>query len=47
MSKVPVLGDIPLFAELFRNTKTETERSTVIVFLAPTDRRKLFELRAA
>lgn len=36
MSKVPVLGDIPLFGELFRNTKTETERSTVIVFLRPT-----------
>ena len=34
--KFPVLGDIPLFGELFRNTKTETERSTVIVFLRPT-----------
>ncbi len=35
MSKVPVLGDIPLFGELFRSTNTEKERSTVIVFLRP------------
>lgn len=35
MSKVPVLGDIPLFGELFKSTRTETERSTVIVFLRP------------
>jgi type IV pilus assembly protein PilQ len=36
MSKVPVLGDIPLFGELFKSTNTETERSTVVVFLRPT-----------
>jgi len=35
MSKVPVLGDLPLFGELFRSTSSETERSTVIVFLRP------------
>ena len=35
MSKVPILGDIPLFGELFKSTNTETERSTVIVFLRP------------
>lgn len=35
MSKVPVLGDIPLFGELFKSTSSETERSTVIVFLRP------------
>ena len=36
MSKVPILGDIPLFGELFKSTTNETERSTVIVFLRPT-----------
>ena len=35
MSKVPILGDIPLFGELFRSTRTEIEKSTVIVFLRP------------
>ncbi len=35
LSKVPILGDIPLFGELFKSTNTETERSTVIVFLRP------------
>jgi len=35
MSKVPILGDIPLFGELFKSTTNETERSTVIVFLRP------------
>lgn len=35
MSKVPILGDVPLFGELFKSTKTETERSTVVVFLRP------------
>lgn len=35
MSKVPILGDIPLFGELFRSRKTEKEKSTVVVFLRP------------
>ncbi|NJL83847.1 MAG: general secretion pathway protein GspD, partial [Chloroflexaceae bacterium] len=35
VSKVPILGDIPLLGALFRSTDTETLRSEVIVLLTP------------
>lgn len=35
MSKVPILGDIPLLGELFKNHENKKERSNVIVMLRP------------
>ncbi|MDY6941053.1 MAG: AMIN domain-containing protein [Cyanobacteriota bacterium] len=35
VSKVPILGDIPLIGALFRNTSRENTRSEVIVLLTP------------
>ncbi len=35
VSKVPILGDLPLIGALFRNTSTQNNRSEVIVLLTP------------
>ncbi len=35
VSKVPVLGDIPILGALFRSTNTDTERQEVIILLTP------------
>jgi type IV pilus assembly protein PilQ len=35
VSKVPILGDIPLLGSLFRSTKKDNERAEVIVLLTP------------
>ncbi|NEO66278.1 MAG: type II and III secretion system protein, partial [Moorea sp. SIO4G2] len=35
VSKVPVLGDIPLLGALFRRTRKENERREVIILLTP------------
>lgn len=35
ISKVPILGDIPLLGSLFRSTEKENERAEVIVLLTP------------
>ena len=35
VSKVPLLGDLPLLGSLFRTTSTENERSEVVVLLTP------------
>jgi general secretion pathway protein D len=34
-SKVPALGDIPVFGWLFRNTKTTAEKTNLYIFLTP------------
>ena len=33
--KVPLLGDIPIFGQLFRDERTSNQKSTVYVFLTP------------
>ena len=33
VSKVPLLGDIPFFGQLFRNTRDQHTRDQVIIFL--------------
>lgn len=35
MSKVPVLHQIPLFGELFKSTKTQVEKSNIMIVLRP------------
>ena len=35
-TKVPILGDIPLFGRLFRSTVNQQEKRTLLVFLRPT-----------
>ena len=35
ISKVPLLGDIPLLGSLFRSTTKDSERAEVIVMLTP------------
>jgi type IV pilus assembly protein PilQ len=35
VSKVPILGDIPLLGSLFRSTEKDNERAEVIVLLTP------------
>jgi len=34
-SKVPLLGDMPLFGELFRSKKTSDEKTELLIFLTP------------
>lgn len=35
LSKVPILGNLPLLGELFRSERTENEKSSVVVLLRP------------
>ncbi|MGF1494012.1 MAG: AMIN domain-containing protein [Microcoleaceae cyanobacterium] len=35
VSKIPILGDLPIIGALFRNTNKETDRAEVIVLLTP------------
>ncbi len=35
VSKIPILGDIPLIGALFRRTKTEKAKTELIIFLTP------------
>ncbi|MGL4837866.1 MAG: hypothetical protein ACRC22_10235, partial [Shewanella sp.] len=35
VSKVPVLGDIPLVGFLFRNTTDKNERQELLIFVTP------------
>src|SRR3546814_15704156 len=47
VSKVPLLGDIPLLGALFRSTHNSHDRSNLIIFLRPTivhDNDRLVEL---
>lgn len=34
-NKVPILGDIPLLGKLFRNRRTETTKSELVIFITP------------
>ncbi|MEM8736892.1 MAG: secretin N-terminal domain-containing protein [Planctomycetota bacterium] len=36
ISKVPILGDVPLLGELFKQTSRDSNKSTLFVFLRPT-----------
>ena len=36
VSKVPLLGDIPIIGHLFRSTKTDTRKRNLMVFIKPT-----------
>ena len=36
VNKVPVLGDIPLIGELFKSSKVETQKASLMVFIRPT-----------
>jgi len=35
VSRVPVLGEIPVVGALFRNTKRSSKRSELLVFITP------------
>ncbi|NLI01339.1 MAG: hypothetical protein GX446_17820, partial [Chthonomonadales bacterium] len=35
VDKVPILGDIPILGNLFRNTTTSTEKTELMIFLCP------------
>lgn len=45
-TKVPILGDIPLLGALFRNTKRQTRKSNLLLFLTPYVVREPADLRA-
>ncbi len=53
VSKVPVLGDIPLLGQLFRDTTKSTVKTNLLVFLTPyiirdsSDFRRIFERKLA
>ena len=34
-NKVPILGDLPLFGSLFKNKKTDIDRSELIITITP------------
>ena len=34
-SKVPLLGDVPLFGYLFKNTAHETTKTELLIFITP------------
>ena len=36
LSKVPILGDLPIIGELFKRRKTTKERTEIVIFLSPT-----------
>ena len=36
LSKVPILGDLPIIGQLFRRTKTTKERNEIVILLSPT-----------
>lgn len=36
ISKIPILGDIPLLGFLFRNTSTQKQKSNLLIFVTPT-----------
>lgn len=35
LSKVPILGDLPIIGEFFKRTKTTKERTEIVIFLSP------------
>ena len=35
VTKVPVLGDIPIFGFLFKNTTSTTSKTELLVFITP------------
>ncbi len=45
-TKIPVLGDIPILGALFRQTKTDTEKSNLLLVLTPHIIREQADLRA-
>jgi len=45
VSKVPLIGDIPLIGELFKRTRTEKEKTELLIFLTPQVATKDLELQ--
>ncbi len=45
-TKIPILGDIPLLGALFRDTKRQTRKSNLLLFLTPYVVRQPSDLRA-